>query len=278
VRQHVVLINVDPIRLVLLRDRFLLFLPEAEGADQISTLLLDAFASVSPVGGSESDFSFELQALEAVFETIVQLLQQEYVLLEPDVLASLKKLRASSSGLQSCLMHHLFSLTPGAHEMDELRLLKNGVSAFDSKVEAIHGAISRILDSDVDLASLNLTWLWENPDTPLTETVHEDGEILLETYQQEINHFRRNLTMLMRQIENTQELVNIRLDTSRNRLLTFDTLVSTMSLSFGIMTACSGYFGLPGRSLVWIGLIVTRNEPCQRQGERALLLERCHLR
>ena len=129
--------------------------------------------------------------------------------------------------------------------MDELRLLKNGVSAFDSKVDAISTAITRVLDSDDDLAHMYLSKLWDDPTLLKSSYMdHEDAEILFETYQDEISRFHRNLDLLEKKIDNTQELVNIRLDTSRNRLLTFETMVSILSLCFGIMTAVAGYFGL----------------------------------
>ena len=67
-------------------------------------------------------------------------------------------------------------------------------------------------------------------------------QILLETYTQEVSRVRRSLSLLLKQIENTQELVEIRLDTARNGLLTFDIVVSIMSLCFGVMTATSGFF------------------------------------
>ena len=84
---------------MLLRDRLLLLLPNADGADQIVSLILESFRNVAPISDTEDSFAFEFKALEAVFETIISLLDHEYRLIEPDVLQSLGKLESEASGL-----------------------------------------------------------------------------------------------------------------------------------------------------------------------------------
>ena len=84
--------------------------------------------------------------------------------------------------------------------MDNLRVLKNMVNEFASKVAGIRKAIAELLarssrvhrvcdmrqDNDEDLAMLSLTTLWAQPMLfgSLADVEHDDAEILLETYLQ----------------------------------------------------------------------------------------------
>ena len=227
-RRHAILINIDPIRVIILRDRFLLLLPEAK--EFVITMMQDQFRMATPVLDSDHDFPFEFRALEAVLETIIRLIDHDYRVLEPKVLHTLHELREKITK---------------SKELDDLRRMKNDVDTFASKASGIQRAIMAVLESDEDLALLNLGRLWDEPAllSMLDKCEHEDAEILMETYLQEINRVRRNLALLLGKIENTQELVTIRLDTARNRLLTFDTVLSIISLCFTFTTVVSGYFG-----------------------------------
>ena len=228
-RRHAILINIDPIRVIILRDRFLLLLPE--GKEFVITMMQDQFRLATPVLDSDHDFPFEFRALEAVLETIIRLIDHDYRVLEPKVLHTLHELREKITK---------------SKELDDLRRMKNDVDTFASKASGIQRAIMAVLESDEDLALLNLSRLWDEPAllSMLDKCEHEDAEILMETYLQEINRVRRNLALLLGKIENTQELVTIRLDTARNRLLTFDTVLSIISLCFTFTTVVSGYFGM----------------------------------
>merc|ERR1711871_1717854 len=74
----------------------------------------------------------------------------------------------------------------------------------------------------------------------------EQMEILLESYLQDIVSDANTLEILANDIENTEQLVLLRLDTARNRLLT----VTTIFTFFNFFVACSTYIaGLFGMNL-----------------------------
>ena len=84
----------------------------------------------------------------------------------------------------------------------------------------------------------------------------EQMEILLESYFQDIVSDANTLEILANDIENTEQLVLLRLDTARNRLLT----VTTVFTFFNFFVACSTYIaGLFGMNLD-NGLFPTESE------------------
>ncbi len=95
-----VVICIDPLRALLLRDRLLLLLPDVDGADVILRDLVQSYQNVSLTDQHE-DFAFEFKALEAILETVVDLVDQHYHHVEPLVNQSLLHLETEISGLRA---------------------------------------------------------------------------------------------------------------------------------------------------------------------------------
>ncbi|GLD92955.1 hypothetical protein PINS_up001547 [Pythium insidiosum] len=71
----------------------------------------------------------------------------------------------------------------------------------------------------------------------------EEAEGLLESYLQEIHTIRTRIRLVQNRIQTTESLVMLKLDSTRNHLLTVDVIFSllTMSLTFGMfVTAAFG--------------------------------------
>lgn len=93
VRQHVVLINIDPLRAIVLRDRCLLLLPY--GADDILSVVMDKMLDHHhhPHQQQQHEYAFEFRAIETILESIVRVLDREFFHLKRLVDESLKQLR-----------------------------------------------------------------------------------------------------------------------------------------------------------------------------------------
>jgi hypothetical protein len=62
-----------------------MLLPESQDAEIIIKSLLSSFKNVCPASEVDEDFAFEFKALEAVLETVLHVLDDEYQVLEPKV-------------------------------------------------------------------------------------------------------------------------------------------------------------------------------------------------
>ena len=124
---------------------------------------------------------------------------------------------------------------------ETMRLYKNKVIIQIAKVSAFRKSLGALLENEEDLALMNLTKLKVTPSlyhVPLSSALldtHEEIEILLESYLSDYTTLETKLGVLQMQIQNAEELLQLRLDTSRNQILVVEMIISvvTCSLSFG---------------------------------------------
>jgi len=251
VRRHSVLVNIYPFRAIILADRMILLVPD--GADSLLAILDEHMQSfqnyenegkkstsfndlgnmfLKNVGGIHSDLvSFECRAYEAVIATIAALQAQEY-----SVCRELA---------DKCIEHFDLSSIVDIEVQEDMRILKNRVGIMESRTRSSRSALMELIESVEDLSLMHLTRLKNNPSLynyPLSLEIldtHEELEILLEPYVLDFSSLEVKLQFLKTQMQNAEELVSLRLDTSRNRLLIADTTIAVVSCTVGI----GAYFG-----------------------------------
>jgi magnesium transporter len=76
------------------------------------------------------------------------------------------------------------------------------------------------------------------------QVAEQDVEVLLEAYMQEVHTRGLQADLLEQQIEHAEELVEIRLDAARNRLLTANLVLTLISTALSIMMVVTGVFGM----------------------------------
>jgi len=69
-------------------------------------------------------------------------------------------------------------------------------------------------------------------------------EMLLEAYFMHVDNTYNRLQTLNEYIQDTEDLVNLKLDQHRNQLIGIDLLLTAFSSALAIMTAVAGYFGM----------------------------------
>lgn len=74
--------------------------------------------------------------------------------------------------------------------------------------------------------------------------------MLLEAYFMGLDQTTNRLQALNEYIEDTEDLVNLKLDQHRNELIGVDLVLTAMSLCVAMMTAVAGYFGMVGEGVV----------------------------
>jgi magnesium transporter len=165
------------------------------------------------------DLPFELQSVDAVLHTVSIMLTEESNELQGYAYAAIEELLAASN-------------LSGAHGHEILRSCKGELNQMTRRVQGFIRAINQVLDEDEDLALMNLSRLITHPERfiqPVSEEIlHEESdepELILEAYLQESLTNQNSLDLLKGEITTIEELVNMKLDTIRNRLLFVNTVV-----------------------------------------------------
>ena len=110
--------------------------------------------------------------------------------------------------------------------------------------------IEEVLEDDGDLALLNLSVLKPKPhlyDLPLSQEIicyHEEMEIIFESYIMDYNSLQSKLEYLKSQMQSAEELVMLRLDTSRNQLLIADTVISVVAMCLAMGSFVGSVYGM----------------------------------
>lgn len=313
VRRHVMLLNMDPLRAIVLRDRLLVLVPN--GADSILEQLekrvsggskemensvfdddTDRLTETKPLingnassaqkqdefysvhqnhttnvtkGSKESfieteseseddaqeeeddewlemnkrdwiDMPFELQSVDAVLHVVCTMLFEEANELQEVALDSMDSLLNGNSRPSG-----------DEHSHDVLRQLKNDMSQISSRVVGFTRALNLVLDDDEDLALMNLSRLVTHPERfilPVSDKVlHEESdepELILEGYLQQALSTLNALDSVKSQLNTTEELMNMKLDAVRNRLLYINTVTAFITLIVTIGSFVGSIFGM----------------------------------
>ena len=115
------------------------------------------------------------------------------------------------------------------------RLVKNEISVLDGRVKGFVRALNCVLDEDEDLALCNLSKLISDPgrfvqpvDRQILEELGDEPELILEAYSQQGLSTANSIHILRTNVTSTEELVKMKLDTIRNRLLAYNTIISVI--------------------------------------------------
>lgn len=94
---------------------------------------------------------------------------------------------------------------------------------------------------------MNLYKLSCNPqlyNTQINVEEVDELEILVDSFLSDYYTLESKLEFLRKQIQNEEDLVSLRLDTSRNLLLIADTIIGVISCMFGLGSMIAGIFGM----------------------------------
>ncbi|KAF0718629.1 Aste57867_1564 [Aphanomyces stellatus] len=224
VRQQAILVNCDPIRAVIMRNVMMVFLPD--GADSLiqylKTGMKEHLAEAS---------TFEFAAVEAILATICRIFSLECEKIIPRCRVSLDKMAKDDSMLS---------------ELENLRAVKNEMSALESQVAGMRRMLMSLLENEEDMHMLYLTKLFNEP-----QYVHdlfgfdsEEAESFLEVYLQEIYGTQSRVSLMTNNIQNTESIVMLKLDSKRNFLLSIDLSLTLMGTLIAVPTFIVGGFGM----------------------------------
>ncbi|KAL3781456.1 hypothetical protein ACHAW5_009647 [Stephanodiscus triporus] len=282
VRRHAMLLNFDPLRAIVLKDRLLVLVPD--GADSILIALerrvrggITEMTDQVFGGKSEHDVppamppKMRTRSKVGLNDSFTE--GEDYSDncsddVENDEWQDIQKmdwqklpfeLQSVDAILQtvtSMLMDDVKKVHRRAERaMEELRgdlrLHKDEVNLIDRRVQGFVRAINQVLDEDEDMSLMNLSRLLTHPERfmqpvsrEILEEESDEPELILETYLQQALSIVNSLDLLKGQIMTTQEQISMTLDALRNRLLFINTLLSLAMLCVTIGAFIGALFGM----------------------------------
>lgn len=180
---------------------------------------------------------FEAHAYEALLTTVKALETQEFEKLNNIVQETLSYFKAGGALLPVELQ-------------EQMRALKNGLSLMVNRVSSSRKALEELTEDDEEMALMNLSILRNDPSlyrfplVPEILSTHDEIEELVESYLIDFNSLELKISFVRTQIQSAEELVSLRLDTSRNELLIANTALSVLACSIGFGGYLTGIFGM----------------------------------
>ncbi len=173
---------------------------------------------------------FELRALEAIFMVVCDTIGPECIKLELNIKKVLQKLLKKSSGIL----------------LETLRQRKNEVSKVLSKINALRGSFSDILNDDNHLTLMQLTKVCRDPERYAPSRIddvvveNEGVELLMESYLEIFDEMATKIELLELELQTTENIITLRLDLARNALMKLDLMVSCVTSMAGICAVVAG--------------------------------------
>lgn len=214
------------------------------------------------------DLPFELRVLEAALDIVLKYMET----LTSDLEASAHPaLDALTSKVET-------------ENLERVRRVKNRMVRLTTRVETLREVLEKFLDDDSDMRDMNLTAReareaqekildaikhgnqpfdmpvtmqsgeLKPPETPHSTLTYDSDEEeeeaievveqLLETYFMQADNTWNKLQTLTEYIDDTEDYVNIQLDSQRNQLIRLDLILTCLSASVALITAVTSLFAM----------------------------------
>lgn len=131
-----------------------------------------------------------------------------------------------------------------------MRSLKNDLSLMINRITSSRNALQALTEDDEEMALMNLSllkrrpYLYRFPLVPEILSSHDEIEELIESYLIDFNTLELKVGFIRSQIQSAEELVSLRLDTSRNELLIANTALAVLACGIGFGAYITGLFGM----------------------------------
>ena len=238
VRQKSLLINLDYIKAIITSENVILFENCTDVSERLSvTNLLEELQEKlrnfqQSSKSTRTTVPFEWVILETILHRIcfnmIELLEQ-----------LIPKIESSLSSLEQFV------------NWDKLRILmscKRSIHSVQRQVDGLKRAITDILDNDQDMTDMYLSSKLPTQHPRYypkkNSSDHEEVELLLESYLKMMEEVTGRMQELSRNMEASEDLVNIGLIGQRNELLLLQLKINICTFSAAISAMVAGWFGM----------------------------------
>ncbi|WFC97049.1 Inner membrane magnesium transporter MRS2 [Malassezia brasiliensis] len=224
-RRSGILINILHIRAMVKSDAVLLF----DSYGNNDTRLNSAFVYNLEYNLrlSSSKLPYEFRALESIFASVLDALRSE-----------LSWLRLVVEDVLETLEDDI--------DREKLRMLlqiSRKLHGFLRRSRSIKTAVAEVLDNDEDMALMFLTAAKEGHPRNAKSNM-EELELLLESFEKQVEEVVAEIDNMYANVNNTQEIAELMLDSNRNRILSLELRIGIVTLGFTMATFIAGLFGM----------------------------------
>lgn len=232
VREEAMLVNLENIRAIILHDRLFLFDPDSEAVRSSIWHIEKTLAQ-----NVESNFNpFEFRALEGILIHTCLTLESDLSVIEPMLRRVLSQL----------------PLQINNESLESLHKLEQRLKEYEARARKVQQAIQAVLDDDEDMADMYLSEKQKRPGVARHILSHNDVEMLLETYLQQVDDISSRAELLQQAIDDTENLVEMHLDAIQNRVLLMNLMTTSVTAAFSFGALLSSVLGMnvafPGKS------------------------------
>ncbi|KAF8906772.1 Mg2+ transporter protein cora-like protein [Gymnopilus junonius] len=222
VRKEAVLVNILHIRALVKADAVILFDTFGSADSRLHSVFLYHLEHNLKAKGTGSPYEF--RALESILLSVLSALEAEMVFIRNLVGGLLAE-------MEDNIDHDRFK-----------RLLhySRRLTSFKNRATLVEEAIDEVLGQDEDMDAMYLTS--KKNDRPVTD--HEELEVLLESFSKQVEEIVNEAENIESNVQSTQEIVELILDSNRNALLALDLKVSIATLGVGCGALIAGFFGM----------------------------------
>ncbi|KAI3614612.1 hypothetical protein CBS9595_003883 [Malassezia furfur] len=224
-RRSGILINILHIRAMVKSDAVLLFDSYGNNDTRLNSVFV--YNLEYNLRLSSSKLPYEFRALESIFASVLDALRSE-----------LSWLRLVVEDVLETLEDDI--------DREKLRMLlqiSRKLHGFLSRSRSIKTAVAEVLDNDEDMALMYLTAAKEGHPRDDKSNM-EELELLLESFEKQVEEVVAEIDSMYANVNNTQEIAELMLDSNRNRILSMELRIGIVTLGFTMATFIAGLFGM----------------------------------
>ncbi|KAI0747149.1 cora-domain-containing protein [Daedaleopsis nitida] len=224
VRKEAILVNILHIRALVKADTVILFDTYGSADSRLHSVFL--YQLEHNLRAKTSGSPYEFRALDSILLSVLSALEAEMVFIRNLVGGLLAE-------LEDDIDHDRFK-----------RLLhySRRLASFQSRAKLVEESLEEVLEQDEDLAAMYLSD--KKNGNPREHDDHEELEVLLESFSKQVEEIVNEAENIQTNVQSTQEIVELILDSNRNALLALDLKVSIWTMGIGIGTLVAGVFGM----------------------------------
>ncbi|EIW74371.1 Mg2+ transporter protein cora-like protein [Coniophora puteana RWD-64-598 SS2] len=223
VRKEAILFNILHIRALVKADAVILFDTYGSNDSRLHSAFLYHLEHNLKARGSGSPYEF--RAIDSILVSVLSALEAEMVFIRNLVGGLLAE-------MEDDINHDKFK-----------RLLhySRRLASFKNRAKLVQQALDEVLEQDEDLNAMYLT---DKMNGTVRENEHEELEVLLEVFSKQVEEVVNEAENIESNVQSTQEIVELILDSNRNALLGLDLKVSIGTMGIGAGALVAGLFGM----------------------------------
>ncbi|KAF8191144.1 magnesium transporter [Pholiota molesta] len=225
VRKEAILVNILHIRALVKADAVILFDTYGSADSRLHSVFLYHLEHNLKAKGTGPPYEF--RALESILLSVLSALEAEMVFIRNLVGGLLAE-------MEDNIDHDRFKRLLHYSRRATLVIFYLHLALF------VEEAIDEVLSQDEDMDAMYLS----DKKNGIARQDHEELEVLLESFSKQVEEIVNEAENIENNVQSTQEIVELILDSNRNQLLALDLKVSIATLGVGTGALVAGLFGM----------------------------------